>query len=164
MDIRETIASLFAYEEMGIRRFSKDTYAPSFEKFQEIAGDFDQELNRLYEAAFSEGTGETEASEGQGAIENFCGQISQYFVDYIKENEEQGISRAGQEESQRSHNMFMATYILPHILEMRNPYYKELVKSIEKAWGAAFKNSKIKGASFETVAGGFQKKFLGFSL
>ncbi|MBP3458684.1 MAG: hypothetical protein J6K58_05705 [Lachnospiraceae bacterium] len=164
MDIRETIRSLFAYEEMGIRRFSKDTYAPSFEKFQEIAGDFDQELNRLYEVSCGEGTDEMEAAESQGDLEAFCAGIARDFVDFIKENEEQGISRAEQEERQRSHNMFMATYVLPHILEMRNPYYKELAKSIEKAWGTAFKNSKIKGAAFETVAGGFQKKFLGFSL
>lgn len=160
MDIRETIGSMFAYEEMGIRRFSKDTYAPSFEKFQEIAEDFDHELNGLYEAFCKE----TEATEGQKDLEAFCARISQDFVDFIKRNEEQGISKGEHEERQRDHNMFMATYVLPHILEMRNPYYKELAKAIEKAWGTAFKNSKIKGASFEAVAGGFQRKFLGFSL
>ncbi|MBQ8189734.1 MAG: hypothetical protein IJZ44_08155 [Lachnospiraceae bacterium] len=148
MSIQETIADLFAYEEMGNCRFSKDTYEPSFEKFGEIAENFDSLLNQLYEA------------DGDVMCEN----VAQAFVDYIVLSEEAGLSKLEADEKQRSHNVFMATYVLPHILEMRNPYYKELAKAIEKKWGASFKNSKIKAATFETVMGGFQKKFLGFSL
>lgn len=150
MSIQETIVALFAYEEMGNRRFSKDTYEPSFEKFGEIAETFDAELNRLYE-------------ENQ-EVNVMCETVAQAFVDCIVADEESGLSKLEADEKQRSHNMFMATYVLPHILEMRNPYYKELAKAIEKKWGASFKNSKIKAATFETVMGGFQKKFLGFSL
>ena len=141
MSIQETIVALFAYEELGNRRFSKDTYEPSFEKFGEIAEAFDLELNRLYEET-----------------------VAQAFIDCITADEESGLSKLEADEKQRSHNMFMATYVLPHILEMRNPYYKELAKAIEKKWGASFKNSKIKAATFETVMGVFQNKFLGFSL
>ena len=150
MSIQETIVALFAYEEMGNRRFSKDTYEPSFEKFGEIAETFDAELNRLYE-------------ENQ-EVDVMCETVAQAFVDCIATDEVSGLSKLEADEKQRSHNMFMATYVLPHILEMRNPYYKELAKAIEKKWGASFKNSKIKAATFETVMGGFQKKFLGFSL
>ena len=150
MSIQETIVALFAYEEMGNRRFSKDTYEPSFEKFGEIAETFDAELNRLYE-------------ENQ-EVDVMCETVAQAFIDCITADEESGLSKLETDEKQRSHNMFMATYVLPHILEMRNPYYKELAKAIEKKWGASFKNSKIKAATFETVMGGFQKKFLGFSL
>ena len=150
MSIQETIVALFAYEEMGNRRFSKDTYEPSFEKFGEIAETFDAELNRLYE-------------ENQ-EVDVMCETVAQAFIDCITADEESGLSKLEADEKQRSHNMFMATYVLPHILEMRNPYYKELAKAIEKKWGASFKNSKIKAATFETVMGGFQKKFLGFSL
>lgn len=148
MSIQETIADLFAYEDMGNRRFSKDTYEPSFEKFGEIAEKFDALLNQLYE------------TDGDVMCEN----VAQAFVDYIVLNEESGLSKSEADEKQRSHNMFMATYVLPHILDMRNSYYKELAKAIEKKWGASFRNSKIKAATFETVMGGFQKKFLGFSL
>ncbi|MGN0132838.1 MAG: hypothetical protein ACI4AA_10390 [Lachnospiraceae bacterium] len=150
MDIRETIGKLFEYEEMGLRRFSKETYAPSFEKFQEIAVEFDRELDRLYEE-----------SEDESA---FCVQISEAFVAYIRENDNPELSRGKQEEVRRNHNLFMATYVLPHIMEMRNSYYKELAQAIEKSWSAAFKNSKIKAATYETVAGGFQRKLFGFSL
>ncbi len=150
MSIQETIVALFAYEELGNRRFSKDTYEPSFEKFGEIAEAFDLELNRLYE-------------ENQ-EVDVMCETVAQAFIDCITADEESGLSKLEADEKQRSHNMFMATYVLPHILEMRNPYYKELAKAIEKKWGASFKNSKIKAATFETVMGGFQKKFLGFSL
>lgn len=150
MSIQETIVTLFAYEELGNRRFSKDTYEPSFEKFGEIAEAFDLELNRLYE-------------ENQ-EVDVMCETVAQAFIDCITADEESGLSKLEADEKQRSHNMFMATYVLPHILEMRNPYYKELAKAIEKKWGASFKNSKIKAATFETVMGGFQKKFLGFSL
>lgn len=150
MAIQETIGSLFAYEEMGNRRFSKDTYEPSFEKFGEIALDFDRELELMY-------------AENED-MTAFCEMVAQAFADYIKANEETGLSKLEADERQRSHNLFMATYVLPHILEMRNPYYKELAKAIEKTWGASFKSSKIKAASYETVMGGFQKKFLGFSL
>lgn len=148
MEIKETIETLFTYEEMGLRRFSKETYAPSFEKFQEVAGAFDRETDRLYE------------EKG----EDFCAEVAEAFVTYIKEAGDTGLSRAKREEAHQQHNFFMATYVLPHIMEMRNPYYKELAKAIEKSWGAAFKNSKIKAATFETVAGGFQRKFFGFSL
>lgn len=156
-DMMDMIADLFAYEEMGIRRFSRNTYAPSFEKFQEIAAGFDTELNRRY-AAFLEENEET----GENGL--FCDEIAGMFVEYIKANEDVNLSRGKQEAKQQNHNLFMVSYVLPHILEMRTPYYKELAQSIEKAWGASFKNSKIKVGTFETVAGGFQRKFLGFSL
>ncbi len=150
MAIHETIAELFAYEEMGNRRFSKDTYEPSFEKFSEIAANFDAELERMY------------ASNQE--VDILCETVAKAFTDYVAENQESGLSKLEADEKQRSHNMFMATYVLPHILEMRNSYYKELAKTIEKQWGASFKNSKIKAATYETVMSGFQKKFLGFSL
>ncbi|MBD5542448.1 MAG: hypothetical protein HDR00_14900 [Lachnospiraceae bacterium] len=156
-DMMDRIADLFAYEEMGIRRFSKKTYAPSFEKFQEIAAEFDAELNRRYET-FSE------ENKEEGDVGLFCDEIAEMFVEYIKKDEDEKLSRGKQEEKQQNHNLFMVSYVLPHILEMRNPYYKELAQSIEKAWGASFKNSKIKAGTYETVAGGFQRKFLGFSL
>lgn len=150
MAIHETIAELFAYEEMGNRRFSKDTYEPSFEKFCEIATNFDAELECMY------------ASDQR--VDILCETVAKAFTDYVAENQESGLSKLEADEKQRSHNMFMATYVLPHILEMRNSYYKELAKTIEKQWGASFKNSKIKAATYETVMSGFQKKFLGFSL
>ncbi len=150
MAIQETIAELFTYEEMGNRRFSKDTYEPSFDKFGEIAADFDAELEQMY------------ATDNE--VDALCETVAKAFTDYIMANEETGLSKLEADEIQRSHNMFMATYVLPHILEMRNPYYKELAKAIEKHWGASFKNSKIKAATYETVMSGFQKKFLGFSL
>lgn len=164
MDIREAIRSLFTYEEMGIRRFSKDTYAPSFDKFQEIAEDFDKVLDEMYAVCRQDGTGEMEAAEEKPDCNSFCLQVAHAFVDYIKENAEPELSRGKQEEIQLNHNLFMATYVLPHIMEMRNAYYKDLTKAIEKTWGAAFKNSKIKAATFETVAGGFQRKLFGFSI
>lgn len=154
-DMMDMIADLFAYEEMGIRRFSRDTYAPSFEKFREIAAGFDTELNRRYEA-FWEEKGEA------GELGLFCDEIAEMFVKYVKEAEDVELSRGKQDEKQQNHNLFMVSYVLPHILEMRNSYYKELAQSIEKAWGASFKNSKIKAGTFETVAGGFQRRFLGF--
>lgn len=155
MVIQETIKGLFAYEEMGIRRFSKDTYAPSFEKFQEIAEAFDQALASCYE----------QEVEGQNqSMESFCTQIAASFVAYVRQQQNEDASKSRQEEAQRAHNLFMVTYVLPHIMEMRNPYYRKLAETIEKNWAASFKNSKIKAAGFETIAGGFQKKFLGFSL
>lgn len=156
-DMMDRIADLFAYEEMGIRRFSRNTYAPSFEKFQEIAADFDKELGRRYEAFL-------EVQGKEGDIRPFCDEIAGMFVEYIKGDEDVNLSRGKQEQKQQNHNLFMVSYVFPHIMEMRNPYYKELAQSMEKAWGAAFKNSKIKAATFESVAGGFQRKFLGFSL
>ena len=158
MDIKETIGKLFAYEEMGIRRFSKETYAPSFEKFQEIAQDFDRELDRMYENMHGSHEGETDGDT------RFYQEVTEGFVSYITESRAPGLSRGKQDEIQQNHNLFMATYVLPHIMEMRNPYYKELAQAIEKSWGVAFKNSRIKAATFETVAGGFQRKLFGYSL
>lgn len=164
MDILETIESLFAYEETGISNFSKETYETSFKKFQEIAKDFDETVQNLYAASVGDesDTGRQD-EDGQENIESFCISISENFVDYIRKNDE-NVSRGEREKRQRSHNIFMATYVLPHIMEMRNPYYRELAKAIEKSWAAAFQKSKIKAASFETVAGGFQRKFFGFSI
>jgi methionyl-tRNA synthetase len=162
MDILDTIRSMFAYEKAGNDSFSKDTYADSFETFQQIARDFDEALQEMYTASVSDADAET-TDGGQRKIESFCKQISEYFTAYIQETE-QNMTKGERERRQRSHNIFMATYVLPHIMEMRNPYYKELAKAIEKSWAAAFKNSKIKAASYETVAGGFQKKFFGFNI
>lgn len=161
MSIREAVEKLFEYEEMGNRRFSKETYKPSFEKFEEIAKDFDEALYAMYEEIIKSG-GDEEALE-EKAIQELCENVAEILVTYIKDSEETGLSKWKKEEQQRLHNTFMVTYILPHIMEMRNPYYKELAKEIEKNWAAAFKNSKIKAATFETIAGGFQRKFLGFS-
>ena len=97
-------------------------------------------------------------------VDILCETVAKAFTDYVVKNQESGLSKVEADEKQRSHNMFMATYVLPHILEMRNSYYKELAKAIEKKWVASFKNSKIKAATYETVMSGFQKKFLGFSL
>ena len=161
MSIREAVEKLFEYEEMGNRRFSKETYEPSFEKFEEIAKDFDEALYAMYEE-FIKSDGEEEALRDK-AIKELCEKVAEILVTYIKDSEETGLSKWKKEEQQRLHNAFMVTYVLPHIMEMRNPYYKELAKEIEKNWAAAFKNSKIKAATYETIAGGFQRKFLGFS-
>ena len=161
MSIREAVEKLFEYEEMGNRRFSKETYEPSFEKFEEIAKDFDEALYAMYEEFIKSG-GEEEALRDK-TIKELCEKVAEILVTYIKDSEETGLSKWKKEEQQRLHNAFMVTYVLPHIMEMRNPYYKELAKEIEKNWAAAFKNSKIKAATYETIAGGFQRKFLGFS-
>lgn len=163
MSIREAVEKLFEYEEMGNRRFSKETYAPSFEKFEEIAKDFDEALYAMYDELMKSG-GEDEEALQKEAVKEVCGNAAESLVAYIKDNEDAGLSKGKREEQQRLHNAFMATYVLPHILEMRNPYYKELAKVIEKSWSAAFKNSKIKAATFETIESGFQRKFLGFSI
>ena len=55
MNIREAVEKLFEYEEMGNRRFSKETYAPSFEKFEKIAEDFDEVLYARYEELIKSG-------------------------------------------------------------------------------------------------------------
>ena len=55
MDIREAVEKLFEYEEMGNRRFSKETYAPSFEKFEEIAKGFDEALYAIYDGVMKSG-------------------------------------------------------------------------------------------------------------
>lgn len=162
MSIREAVEKLFEYEEMGNRRFSRETYKPSFEKFEEIAKDFDEALYAMYEEFIKSGGGDEEALQ-EKAIQELCENVAEILVTYIKDSEEAGLSKWKKEEQQRLHNTFMVTYVLPHIMEMRNPYYKELAKEIEKNWAAAFKNSKIKAATFETIAGGFQRKFLGFS-
>ena len=162
MDIRETVEKLFEYEEMGNRRFSKETYAPSFEKFEEIAKAFDEALYAIYDGVMKSG-GEDKEALSERAVKEVCKNAAEALVAYVKEREEDGLSRAKKEEKQGLHNAFMATYVLPHIMEMRNPYYKELAKEIERSWASAFKNSRIKAATFETIAGGFQRKFLGFS-
>lgn len=148
--LMELMDILFAYEEMGNRRFSKDTYEPSFEKFSEIAAGFADTLHAMYQE--------------NADVQMLCQTVSEAFVAYVKEHADPAVSRMEADEIQRGHNMFMATYVLPYILEMRNPYYKDLAKAIETHWGHSFRNSKIKAASFETVKSGFQKKFLGFSL
>lgn len=160
-EMAKAIEDLFSYEEMGLRRFEKPTYGPSFEKFQEIAGEFGKLLDSFYGQCVDEKGTEAEISS---AKEAFCESVARIFVEVIKGKQEEGDSKAQREEQQRNHNMFMATYVLPYMMEMRNPYYKQLTAAIEKSWAAAFKNSKIKAASFETVMGGFQRKFLGFSL
>ena len=157
----KAVEDLFAYEEMGLRRFEKPTYGPSFEKFQEIAKEFGGLLDSAYGQCVHEKGTEAEQLK---ATEEFCESVARIFVEVIQSQQEEGDSKAQREERQRNHNMFMATYVLPYICEMRNPYYKQLAAAIEKSWAAAFKNSKIKAASFETVMGGFQRKFLGFSL
>lgn len=160
MDIREAVKKLFEYEEMGNRRFSRETYAPSFEQFEKIAEDFDKTLSSMYE----EMTGGKEEPLEEDKLKEFCEQAAGAFASYVKETEEPGLSRGKREERQGAHNTFMVTYVLPHILEMRNPYYKTLAAEIEKSWSANFKNSKIKAATYETIASGFQRKFFGFSL
>ncbi|MCH5280161.1 MAG: hypothetical protein J1E61_01735 [Lachnospiraceae bacterium] len=160
-EILKAVEGLFSYEEMGLRRFEKTTYAPSFEKFQEIAKEFGELLASFYEQCVDEKGTEAEQEE---AKEEFCQSIALLFVEVIRDRQEESDSKMQREERQRDHNMFMATYVFPYIMEMRNPYYKQLAAAIEKSWSAAFKNSKIKAASFETVMGGFQRKFLGFSL
>lgn len=162
MDIQKAVEKLFQYEEMGNRRFSKETYEPSFEKFGKIAGDFDAALNAVYEELLK--ADGKDALREEEAVEKLCRHVAQIFVAYVRDGEDPGLSKGEREENQRFHNTFMATYVLPHIMEMRNPYYKELAKEIEKSWAAAFKNSKIKAASYETVASGFQRKFLGFNI
>lgn len=161
MDICGAVEKLFEYEEMGNRRFSRETYAPSFEKFEEIAKDFDEALSAMYDEC-------TKGCDGEDSVEQAVKEVSRSaaraFVAYVKDRDEDGLSRGKREERQRSRNTFMVTYVLPHIMEMRNPYYKELAAQIEESWSEAFKNSKIKAATYETIAGGFQRRFLGFSI
>lgn len=161
VEMAKSIGDLFAYEEMGLRRFEKPTYGPSFEKFQEIAKEFGGLLDSTYEKCVDEHGTEAEQLK---ATEEFCEGIARIFVEVIQSKQEESKSKAQREERQRNHNLFMVTYVFPYIMEMRNPYYKQLAAAIEKNWSAAFKSSKIKAATFETIMGGFQRKFLGFSI
>ena len=161
VEMEKVIGDLFSYEEMGIRRFAKSTYGPSFEKFQEIAGEFGELLESLYEQCVDEDGTEAEQLK---TTEEFCESIARIFIEVIQSKQEESKSKAQREERQRNHNLFMVTYVFPYIMEMRNPYYKQLATAIEKNWAAVFKSSKIKAASFETIMGGFQRKFLGFSI
>lgn len=151
-EILKAVEELFSYEEMGLRRFEKATYAPSFEKFQEIAKEFGQLLDSYCGQCVDE---ERDAC---------CEKVALIFVEVAGDVRGKSLSKAKREERQREHNLFMVTYVLPYIMEMRNSYYKQLAAAIEKNWSAAFKDSKIKAASFETIMGGFRKRFLGFSL
>ena len=160
-EMAKAVGDIFSYEEMGIRRFAKSTYGPSFEKFQEIAGEFGELLESLYEQCVAKDGTEAEQLK---ATEEFCESIARIFTEVIQSKQEESKSKAQREERQRNHNLFMVTYVFPYIMEMRNPYYKQLATAIEKNWAAAFKSSKIKAASFETIMGGFQRKFLGFSI
>lgn len=148
MELKPLIENIFSYEEMGLRRFSKGTYEPSFEKFQSLCREWDEALDQLYDSN----------------KEDFCDLVSGEIVLYVQKENEKIEKKSLKEDAQRNHNMFMVSYVFPHILEMRNEYYKDLTLAIEKRWSEAFKGSKIKGATYETIAGGFQKKFLGFSL
>ena len=160
-EMAKAIGDLFSYEEMGIRRFARSTYGPSFERFQEIAGEFLDLLESLYGQYVDEDATEAEQLK---ATEEFCECIARIFVEVVQSQQEKSKSKAQREEWQRNHNLFMVTYVFPYIMEMRNPYYKQLAAAIEKNWTAAFKSSKIKAATFETIMGGFQRKFLGFSI
>ena len=126
MNIREAVEKLFEYEEMGNRRFSKETYAPSFEKFEKIAEDFDEVLYARYEELIKSGGEDDEETLRKKAINELCQNVAGILVTYIKDSEDVGLSKGKSDDQQRLHIAFLATYVLPHIMVMRNPFYKEL--------------------------------------
>ena len=106
MNIREAVEKLFEYEEMGNRRFSKETYAPSFEKFEKIAEDFDEVLYARYEELIKSGGEDDEETLRKKAINELCQNVAGILVTYIKDSEDAGLSKGKREEQQRLHNAF----------------------------------------------------------
>lgn len=141
---------LFTEKQAYLDRFHASGYPAAFEAYQ-------SQVNAFLDAC------DNACPAEEGNIEDFCKDIAGQICSYAAEQKKQvGFRNEREEEAwQRDCNLFMVAYVFPAILECRNSYYKPLTKAIEKAWAKAFKSSKIKAATFETINSGFHKKILG---
>lgn len=57
------------------------------------------------------------------------------------------------------YNLCLAVYVLPGILEFQGAASKELAEAVQKAWKEQFPTTNVKGASFEKINSGFERRF-----
>jgi len=143
------VNELFENREYYLHRFNKKYYAETFEEYGQIYHTFDMTCLKYLEE--------------NGDVNEMCEGVADAICNYVSRlASEQKFKNSRQETLwQEQMNLFVVTYLLPAILECRNEYYKQLVKTIETKWAIVFKGYKIKAGTFETLNGGFQKKAFG---
>lgn len=129
-----------------VRAFRKDTYAGLFEDY------------KAKNYAFFISVKQALMNAGEADLEGVCHQIARAFVTHNEKEMELVKKKNEKFAAQMDSNMFMVTYVLPSLKEMKNKRADELAEVICKEWGAAFKDSNIMASDYESISQGFKRK------
>lgn len=123
-------------------KFKKNTYGEMFEKYlSKVKVQLDEMLSE------------------ESSLTDTSGLFSSYAKQELLEQETKSKqSKIDKEKTQMELNLFMVSYVFPAILTGEKKKAEDLCDEICTIWAAEFKDSKIKYASYETVAGGFHSK------
>ncbi len=139
--LKENMKTAFSDIKKDISEFKKDLYADKFQSFTSKNRALLSQIEEILNA-------------GDQGVQV----VSDCFVETNKELILTKKSKIDKENWQLNLNMFMAIYMMPAILETRHFRAKALCDKICEQWAQNFKDSKIKSATYEEIAGGFRRK------
>lgn len=140
----DDIRNIFNDRESLLKEFKKDSYEEAFNRFGNANA---ETFHKIVLGISAEG-------DGQEQMAGICGLFTRAAADLL----DAAPSKGKREELQMKLNMFMATYVLPTILENKNENCKELTQMLCKSWGDSFKNSSIKASTYDKIKEGFRSK------
>lgn len=140
----ESADAFFIDVDKTIQGFQRNEYEGSFQRYLEKQQD---NLNRIC-------TVMQEAPDQEDARMK----VAEIIVESGKNAMDTRKTRIGRESVQMTMNMYMVTFLLPAILSIEEEKYAGLADEICGKWAAAFKNSKIQAASYDTLREGFRRK------
>lgn len=135
------LSSAFLNVEAYFDEFKKDTYGDKFKEY------YDQNLEFFYQIKLA-------IEEGESSQNVVIDEI----LSYVVREKESRKNKNMKERMQYSMNMYMATRFMPAIVKTASEPGRNFCQRLCKEWATTFKNSDIKVASFEEVAGGFKNK------
>lgn len=144
-NFRGAVDSLFSEADQTVKGFQRNVYAENFENYLTAQKD---NLTAMHDMM-------DHAPDRQQAAQ----EIAQVVVDSAKRAMEAQKGKIGREAAQMNRNMYMVTFLLPALLYPDNEKYMDLAETICGTWAAAFKNSNIQPAGYDTLVNGFKRKF-----
>lgn len=141
--ISQNWPNVFTDRKEYMRAFKRDIYAKSTQEFL-------AKYIPVYK--YAEAAMRTSTDKEQTLCD-----IAAILVNAARQ-EMDNAKKIDKERMQMDLNMYMAIYVLPSVLEYKGEYSAALNEKIEEIWDNTFKNSKIKGSTFEAIQGGFRRK------
>lgn len=136
--------TLFQNIEKTVKGFQRNEYEGAFQKYLIDQSETLQAIRKTMQAA----PDQTAASE----------RIAGTIVERAEKLMEAHKGKLSYKNEQMTLNMYMVTFVLPAILSLDHKAYADAAELVCTKWAAAFKDSNIQAADFESLCSGFRKK------
>lgn len=142
--LSQNIGSLFADVEKTVKGFQRTEYEGSFEQYKITHAELLQSVRRVMQGA----PDRADAAK----------RVADMLVEQGKELMDTHSGKLSAKSEQMTLNMYVVTYVIPAILSLDNGAYADITDHLCEKWAAAFKDSKIQAASYESLSSGFRRK------